>query len=419
MKEDLEILKYFLKELTVIRRKYEERESHKDQFNVFEAMFDKTSDEKNLHSRFIWALLSFKFNNEYQYKDNFLDTIESQFSKEDSKSFEIEREYKNIDILLIDRKVKKAVIIENKIYADDCNHEEEGQLEKYYREVIEEEKIPAANVEVYYLTLDGHEPTEDSVATRKKYPDLSDKVVYISYKYHIIKWLENCMQFAYDKPFQRETILQYIKLINTMVNNVNEEEQIEIKRLIGKSADNLKSAKLLIDNLKDIHKHTIADFWNELAEELSKKYEIVNKPKNEDFNDIAHGSKIRQNNVVLSIEIKIEGSYVIEVEEDNKTWFNFGVAKNKKIGKEYVQSFEIMKGNTNRDCESNSDYYIWIYPFPRNVNNCFFSFNINNEQTFKLIDDNYRKEIISKIVSEIDTFVKDVEKCAKRIRQKG
>ena len=142
--------------------------------------------------------------------DKFLDTIESQFDYEDSKTLCILREYKDIDILLIDRKVKKAVIIENKIYADDCNHEEEGQLEKYYREVIEEENIPAANVEVYYLTLDGHEPTENSVATSKKYPDLCDKVVYISYKYHIIKWLENCMQFAYDKPFQRETILQYI-----------------------------------------------------------------------------------------------------------------------------------------------------------------------------------------------------------------
>ena len=40
--EDLDKIKYFLKELTVIRKKCEERDSRKDQFNVFEAMFDKT-----------------------------------------------------------------------------------------------------------------------------------------------------------------------------------------------------------------------------------------------------------------------------------------------------------------------------------------------------------------------------------------
>lgn len=418
MKEDLESLKYFLKELTVIRRRYEERESHKDQFNVFDAMFDKTYDERNLHSRFIWALLNFKFNDECQYLDKFLDTIDSQFNYESSKTLCILREYKDIDILLIDRKIGKAVIIENKIYADDCNHQKEGQLEKYYREVIEEEKILATNVEVYYLTLDGHEPTEDSVAKSKKYPDLSDKVVYISYKYHIIKWLENCMLFAYNKPFQRETILQYIKLINTMVNNVNEEEQIEIKRLIGKSADNLKSAKLLIDNLRAIHKHIIADFWTDLAEELSKKYEVINQPKNDDFNNIAYGSKIRQNKVALSIEIKVGDSYKIGIDEDSENWFNFGVAKSKKIGKEYVQAFNELQDKYSK-LENDNGYYNIIYPFPQNDKECFNSWQYYNDLTFKLIDDEFRKEMIGKIVSKIDEFVKDVEKIAKRIRQKG
>ncbi|MBR6083860.1 MAG: PD-(D/E)XK nuclease family protein [Salinivirgaceae bacterium] len=419
MKEDLERLQFFLKELTVIRRKYEEMESHKDQFNVFEAMF-KTGDERNLHSRFIWSLLQFQSNNEYHYLDKFLDTIESQFDYEDSETICVLREYKDIDILVIDYKVKKAVIIENKIYADDCNHKEEGQLEKYYREVIEEEKIPATNIEVYYLTLDGHEPTEDSVATSKKYPDLSDKVVYISYKYHIIKWLENCMQFIYDKPFQRETILQYIKLINTMVNNVNDEEQIEIKRLIGKSADNLKSAKLLIDNIRAIHKHTIADFWTDLTEELRKKYVIVSQPKDDDFNNIAYGSKIKQNKTVLSIEIRIGDAYNIGIDEGKDMMFNFGVEKKQKIGKEYIQAFEeLCERNKDKNIyESDKDTYIWKYPSPPNDKGEINSWLYYNDVTFNLISDDYRKEIIGKIVSEIDVFVKDVEKIAKRIRQK-
>ena len=105
MNKDLESLKYFLKELTVIRRKYEERESHKDQFNVFNAMFDKTYDERNLHSRFIWSLLQFQSNGEHQYLDKFLYTIKSQFDYEGSKTLCVLREYKDIDILLIDAKL--------------------------------------------------------------------------------------------------------------------------------------------------------------------------------------------------------------------------------------------------------------------------------------------------------------------------
>jgi hypothetical protein len=72
--------------------------------------------------------------------------------------------------LLLDKSTKRAVIIENKIYASDSNHENEGQLEKYYRIIIEEEKIPEDNIEVYYLSLDGHEPSTESVSTNNKYP---------------------------------------------------------------------------------------------------------------------------------------------------------------------------------------------------------------------------------------------------------
>ena len=46
--------------------------------------------------------------------------------------------------------------LRDKIYAGDSNHADEGQLECYYRRIIEEDKIPQENVEVYYLTIDGH-----------------------------------------------------------------------------------------------------------------------------------------------------------------------------------------------------------------------------------------------------------------------
>lgn len=133
-------LRNFLEKLDVIRKKYEDIEAQKDQFNVFSAMFD-TSDEVYLHSQFIYSLLSFKTGNEYYYLNTFLKTLDSKFQyKQDS--LEIHKELHDIDILLIDKTTKNAVIVENKIYASDSNHTDEGQLEKYYRIVIEDEKIP-------------------------------------------------------------------------------------------------------------------------------------------------------------------------------------------------------------------------------------------------------------------------------------
>ncbi|OYP61885.1 hypothetical protein CIL02_04325 [Prevotella sp. P3-122] len=48
-------LRNFLEKLDVIRKRYEDIEVRKDQFNIFTAMFDE-SDEVNLHSQFIFSI---------------------------------------------------------------------------------------------------------------------------------------------------------------------------------------------------------------------------------------------------------------------------------------------------------------------------------------------------------------------------
>ena len=52
-------LEFFLQELNIIRKKYEEKELQKEQFNVFTILRDE-SDEVKLHSRFISSLLSLR-----------------------------------------------------------------------------------------------------------------------------------------------------------------------------------------------------------------------------------------------------------------------------------------------------------------------------------------------------------------------
>ena len=48
---------------------------------------------------------------------------------------------------------------------------------------------------------------------------------------------------SYDKPILRESINQYIKLVQEMTNNdMQIEERKTLTELIGKNEDNLKSA---------------------------------------------------------------------------------------------------------------------------------------------------------------------------------
>lgn len=410
MNEIINRLRNFLEKLDVIRKKYEDIEAQKDQFNVFSAMFD-TSDEVYLHSQFIYSLLSFKTGNEYYYLNAFLKTLDSKFQfKQDS--LEIHKELHDIDILLIDKTTKYAVIVENKIYASDSNHTDEGQLEKYYRIVIEDEKIPENSVEVFYLSLDGHEPSPESVSTSKKYPQLCEKVQCISYPNEIRNWLQGCMRFVYNKPFQRETILQYIKLIDDMTNNVDIEERIEIKKLIGESKSNLESAKLLIDNVNHLHWHTIADFWNGLADALEKQgYEVTQRPMDENFTEIVHGSNRKQKNATLKIVCNTPYPFNMTIEEDydKDGWCYFGVEKGKKIPKQYVKAFGTLVANDN-SFESNEDWLIWRYSSIHDTDKEFNSWDIYNDATFNLIDDNYRQHITSTIIDDIDRFIKDVER---------
>ena len=171
---------FLLQEVNILRLKLLERQSKEETFNLFPILLNER-DEKNLHSRFISVLLDprapHKMGN--TFLSLFLGVVESNMQVDDaeisiSPNYLNPSEFKHIDIF-IRKGNESAVIIENKIDATDSNHEGEGQLEKYYREALEE-GYSKDNIDIYYLTLDQHEPTEEGVSTSGKYPELVEKV---------------------------------------------------------------------------------------------------------------------------------------------------------------------------------------------------------------------------------------------------
>ena len=103
-----------------------------------------------------------------------------------------------LDILIEDN-AGRAIIIENKIYAGDQG----AQLKRYER--FAQKKYLTGYYRLLYLTLDGSEASNQSGEGVDYVP--------ISYQTTILSWLEDCIGAVYDKPFLRESMIQYKNLI--------------------------------------------------------------------------------------------------------------------------------------------------------------------------------------------------------------
>ena len=113
---------------------------------------------------------------------------------------------------------KQAIIIENKIYAQD----QWMQLKKYDNYA----KCKYTNgYKILYLTLDEHLPTDEA--------SKSVDFVSLSYNPNIIDWLIQCKHLAIDKPLIRETINQYILHVKALtettdMDSMNKKEILEL-----------------------------------------------------------------------------------------------------------------------------------------------------------------------------------------------
>lgn len=410
--EDIKNIKYLLRDINIVRKKIEERAKDEEKFNIF-TILRKESDEVYLHSRFLSALLD--PNGPHRLGtfilDSLLHIVGSKF-KYNENTLKVypnnkkRSEYKKIDICFIDRATRQAVIIENKIRHIDTNHEDKGQLENYYEKLIEEDKIPKDRIEVYYLTLDGHEPSEDSVNLSGKFPELKKKVKCISYSVEILYWLREVAKESYDWPALRETIIQYTKLIKEMTgNNLNEIEIKEIEKIIGLDEDNLLGTKLLIDNFIHVRWYTIQDFWNELTTELSNRnFTILKSIKEDEIDDLVHkGNKVYLEIVIMNNDVPLW------IKNEYNGWLFWGVY-NDEENKRPKSLIEKIDKLISKYSEFESDEYWPCFKYFGETEQEMIKFSdFSCEGTFKLISGKYRKEMIIKLTNQIEDFIKKLQ----------
>lgn len=212
-----------------------------EDFNLIKIL-RKPTDEVNLHSKFIHNMLKYPI---------FFDVFCKRIKLEPDFKFIIDnifRENEFIDILL--ENDTQVVIIENKIKAKD----QEKQLEKYYHKFLNQGYRPE-NIKIYYLTLNEKDPSEKSLGNLKK---LGVKVINISYRNHIYKWIKECIQLSNDKYRLKIALKEYLEVIVELTGKTKDEEYInKISDRLLKSDKDIKLAR----DIKEGYFEAIKNLW--------------------------------------------------------------------------------------------------------------------------------------------------------------
>lgn len=250
-------IKNLLYQVSIIQKKYDDLAEYSgEHYNVFDIL-GVTTDELS-HSAILTNLLNAKGKHGQKelFLELFLKEIKQKFGNSDKKivlenfniknSFAVKEKYTGrvdyeadqggrIDIIINDG--KNNIIIENKIYAGD----QPKQLVRYN----EHDK----NAPILYLTLDGKEPSDNSIGNLV----LNKDFICISYTTDIKVWLENCIKEMANKPIIRETLNQYLFLIKSLTNQSNNNKMgDEIVKIILKDEDSFETAKQINKSLNYI-----------------------------------------------------------------------------------------------------------------------------------------------------------------------
>lgn len=258
MIEQLQKLLNDVRSFTLANEKLrKEKLARGDAFNLFSEL-RMTTDEVRLHSLFLSMLLN-PFASHGQ-GDKFLKPFISMIEEKTKHtllpmkmdtlktSVYVEKDIGPVDNehggridICIEDKNGYQIIIENKIYAGD----QPKQMKRYWNYAQKKCNQDANRYRLIYLTLDGHEPSDDSTCGLE-----SKDYICISYKDDIVTWLNKCVEISVRQPLLRETIIQYIDTLKVLTYS-NMENSNEIIKVMSKK-EYLDAIFVIANNINEM-----------------------------------------------------------------------------------------------------------------------------------------------------------------------
>ena len=145
------------------------------------------------------------------------------------------------------------IAIENKVWAD----EQELQIDRYAKELLRICERGKRKFLLIFLTLDGRQSEQAG--------EHSDRYYRISYRYHILAWLEECMRATYSFPNINQSLQQYAALVGQLTGCGSGHDFM--KELI----ELLKEHPALVKGMQEIqraHEQLRQDYWEQFVREL-------------------------------------------------------------------------------------------------------------------------------------------------------
>ena len=304
----------------------------------------KAADEHN-HSKILNTLFTKIYPK--NGRDSFLTLFLKKLGIEniDEDEFSVEREYRCDPYGQMDFKIENenlCIVLEIKIYAKDG----QNQLRRYEQYCLENKK----DYKIFYLTLDGHKPSEQSI----KGFENENNLKYINFKEHILPWLEDCLYLVKDEEIKASFILQYTSTLKNLI----EEDKYKMAGLIEKTEDARAIAFLYEKVLKDEMQEILESFLYGIGERVGENKKVLQYIF---FNNI-EDYYIEKCSGVPSISFLLE-----KFEKDGRVYyFNFAieVIKDGLIG--CLGFYEYYGKN-------NENNYDWIkYKEMKNIDSHFF-----------------------------------------------
>ena len=222
-----------------------------------------------------------------------------------------------IDILVESKSSHYGLIIENKIYAGD----QDKQLTRY--DNYGKKTFGAGRYLLVYLTLFGSEASKESTATKS-----AEEVGYLrlSYAEDILRWLEQCVRLADNKPLVRESLNQYIRTIKQLTYQDMNQENIQ------------KIIDLAVDHPEVVA--TLSSKRDAIAQRIRKKYIFAKLKEYVDQKGwLYDDSESSYNEEEPKIRFRKEGwdgSIIISADSENKKsnygwWINLWIGIDSKV----------------------------------------------------------------------------------------
>ncbi len=256
---------------TILELRKQRKERPGERFNVF-TVLNMETDEVNTHSRLLYEFL--RPDGSHSMGDQFLRIFFQVVLKKDyplDGSVQVSREkiasaggedLGRIDLLLEGSHF--CYPIEVKIYAVD----QDRQVERYMK--YARSRKPDGAAIVFYLTLDGHSPSKESMGDCTQ-----DSIVYLSFESEILEWLKQCGEIAWQAPSISAIIQQYISLLEKLTGAKQEDEfMMLIQNMIQSSQSNYENAAAIAEGLVDARiammQKVFADVEKHIGDRLMK-----------------------------------------------------------------------------------------------------------------------------------------------------